>query len=74
MTIDKVTAALTTWGAADVELKRVEKVTQGALDTGSDGVLIQELTRQLAGLRADRERAYRAALAAMQAHHDRTEA
>jgi len=74
MTIDQVTIALTAWKAADVELGRVEKLTQGALDTAIDGVVIQELTRQLAGLRADRERAYRAALAAMQAHHDRTEA
>ena len=70
MKIDDVTKAFSAWQAADHEWKKLSELIQ-AFDKGADAAQRKALTHKLSDLRADRERTYRAALAAMHAYHDR---
>jgi hypothetical protein len=69
-----VTDAIAVWVALDRELDGVQKLAIAAARSGSLPAVITGLAANLAEIRANRERAYRAALAAMQVHHDRDEA
>lgn len=64
-------AALAAWKAAHEELARLDGLARAAVGPRATINAAGNLKSKMAKARTERERHYRAALSAMQAHHDR---
>ena len=60
MTRDTFDDALNSWKLADAQFKQRQQVAKVAFETCANGSVIEELAREVAGLRVYREYAYRA--------------